>query len=86
MPKSVLNEFECPLDVWKYCILVAEEHEMSISGLSVIIWCVFPKDDLILCHIDFYIDSALFPFSLLESCDEHPSKATSLCSTNPVGA
>ena len=23
-PESVLNEFECPLDVWKYCILVAE--------------------------------------------------------------
>lgn len=59
---------------------------MSVSELWVIVWYMFPKDDLILNYIDFNIDSALFPFSLLESCDEHPSKATSLCSTNPVGA
>lgn len=88
----ILNEFKSTIEILladnfvKYCVLVAEWREMSISGLWVITWNAFPKDDVILGRVDFYIDSALFPFSLLESCDEHPSKATSLCSTNPVGA
>lgn len=70
----------------KSCILVAECYEQSVFRPRIIMCYAFPKDDLILRCIDFYIDSALFSFSLRESCDERPSKATSLCSTNPVGA
>lgn len=56
-----------------------------VFRFRIIMCYVFFKDDLILRCIDFYIDLALFLFSLRESCDERLSKVIFLCFINLVG-